>query len=96
VEKELPNFELSGILQEYYGKKKNGIVLKFSEPLDSAVAEPENGDLTWCMFEFKDNELIREEPMNLQGQSAFLLGRDERVCDYIMMHPSISKQHCVV
>lgn len=28
--------------------------------------------------------------------SAFLIGRDERVCDWLMLHESISKQHAVI
>lgn len=28
--------------------------------------------------------------------SAFLIGRDERVCDWLMLHESISKQHAVL
>ena len=27
--------------------------------------------------------------------SAFLIGRDERVCDWLLLHESISKQHAV-
>ena len=28
--------------------------------------------------------------------SAFLIGRDERVCDILLLHESISKQHAVL
>jgi len=92
----LPCFEPSGILQEYYGKKKNGVVLKFSEPLDAEIPDPSQGDLEWCLFEFKGKDLVSDKPMCFEGASAFLLGRDPKVCDFTMLNPSISMQHCVV
>ena len=32
---------------EYYGNKKNGVVLKFTEPLDKDVPDSANGDKEW-------------------------------------------------
>ena len=100
IEKEMPNFTPSGILLEYYGNKRNGVVLKFSEPLDAAVPNPEKGDKEWCFFEFKDDMLVNEgkDPflLNEKKKSAFLFGQDPEPCDFVMHHPSISGQHCVV
>ena len=87
IKKERPCFEPSGILLEYYGQKKNGVLLKFSEPLDSANPDK----IEWCLFEFIDDLPVEGKgPMLLSGQSSFLLGRDDRICDFKMVEESVS------
>ena len=61
---------------EFYGNIKNGVILKFTEPQDAAVPDPEQGHKEWCFFEFKDDQLVKEEPLLLIKKSAFLFGRD--------------------
>ena len=52
--------------------------MKFSEPQDRAIPSAKNGDLEWCMFEFKDEMLVEgKEPMKLDGKSVFLIGKDK-------------------
>ena len=85
--KEKPCFEPSGILLEYYGNKKNGIILKFTEPIDAAVPDPKEGDKEWCFFEFVNEEIVNEgkDAMALTGgKSVFLFGRDPEVCDFAL------------
>ena len=50
IEKEKPCFEPSGILAEYQNKV-NGIILKFTEPLDSASPQEQ-----WLLYPFKGDE----------------------------------------
>lgn len=91
VVKEKANFGLSGALakDEATGNVVNGIVLKHSEPLDRIIPKQ-----LWRLYVFKDNEII--ETLHIHRQSSYLFGRDDRVCDIILSHPSISKQHAVV
>lgn len=49
--------------------------------------------MKWRVYEFKDNQIV--DTKYLHRCSAFLIGRDERVCDWILLHESISKQHAV-
>ena len=85
------NFGLSGALakDEATGNMKNGIVLKWSAPLDDAKPTKQ-----WRFYVFKDNDII--ETLHIHRQSCYLVGRDNRVCDIVLQHPSISKQHCVI
>ena len=50
MEKERPCFEPSGILAEYQNSF-NGVVLKFTEPLDAAAPTEE-----WRLYPFKGDE----------------------------------------
>ena len=36
------------------------------------------------------------EPLRIHRQSMYLVGRDEKVCDLPVAHPSCSKQHAVI
>jgi smad nuclear-interacting protein 1 len=91
VEKVKANFGLTGALakDEDTGNSINGIILKFSEPLDSA--KPVH---MWRFYVFKEEEIV--ETLHIHRQSAYLLGRDDRVCDLLLRHPSCSKQHAVI
>ncbi len=91
IVKEKANFGLSGALakDEATGNVVNGIVLKHSEPLDRVIPKQ-----LWRLYVFKDNDII--ETLHIHRQSSYLFGRDDRVCDIILSHPSISKQHAVV
>jgi smad nuclear-interacting protein 1 len=48
VKKDEPCFEASGILAEFSNKTREGVVLKFTEPLDAAVPEEK-----WVIYPFK-------------------------------------------
>lgn len=85
------DFGLSGALakDEKTGNIVNGVVLKFTEPIDAAIPKQ-----LWRFYVFKGDEII--ETLHLHRQSAFLLGRDDRIADLLITHPSCSKQHAVL
>jgi len=94
-EKEIPKFKadfgLSGALakDEKTGNIVNGVVLKFTEPIDAAIPKQ-----LWRFYVFKGEEII--ETLYLHRQSSYLFGRDDRVADLLINHPSCSKQHAVL
>ena len=90
-EKEKPNFGLSGALagDKTTGNVKNGVVMKFSEPLDAAQPEKE-----WRLYIFKGEENVAI--LRIHRQTHYVFGRDDRVVDVIIEHPSASKQHAVI
>ncbi|GFH49082.1 smad nuclear-interacting protein 1 [Chaetoceros tenuissimus] len=100
-EVEKPNFALSGALanDDKTGNVYNGILLKFSEP-----PEARTPNTKWRLYVFRkqnpndkkssDGELI--ETLHISKQSAYLFGRETKVADIAVHHPSLSKQHCVI
>lgn len=88
VEKEQPNFGLSGKLTEDTNKV-NGIVLKYSEP--DEARKPKR---RWRLYPFKGTEALAT--LFIHRQSCFLIGRDRKICDIPVDHPSCSKQHAVL
>jgi smad nuclear-interacting protein 1 len=85
------NFGLTGALAKdtVTGNVYNGVLLKWSEPLDAA-----RPNKLWKMYVYKDDKII--ETIYLHRQSAYLCGREPRVCDLVLLHPSCSKQHAVI
>lgn len=67
----------------------NGVVLKWSEPPDAMRPTKH-----WRLYVFKGNESL--EPYHVHRQTAYLLGRERRVCDIPLDHPSCSSQHSVL
>ncbi|GAB7341653.1 hypothetical protein MBLNU457_g0002t2 [Dothideomycetes sp. NU457] len=92
VEKQKPNYSASGLL----AKEANTIagsttVLKYHEPPEARKPPAHE---QWRMFIFKGDELL--DTVHLFSRSCWLLGRDEKVTDLWLEHPSISKQHAVI
>lgn len=85
------NFALSGALakDETTGNTQNGVVLKFSEPLDTALPSRE-----WRLYVFKGDSIV--ESIHIDKKPAYLFGRDPRVADIVLLHPASSKQHAVI
>lgn len=84
-----PEFGLSGAL----AKETNtvdGVVLKYNEPPEANLPSKK-----WRLYIFKDGKPF-DEPLMLHKQSAYLFGRDRRVTDVPMDHPSCSLQHAVL
>ena len=78
------NFALSGKLLEDTNTF-NGVVVKYGEP--SEARKPKT---KWRLYVFKGSE---ELPiLYIHRQSAYLLGRDRKVADIPLDHPSCSKQ----
>jgi len=88
VEKEKPNFALSGKLTEDKNMC-NGVVVKYSEP-----PEARKPKRRWRLYPFKGDEAL--PLLHIHRQSAFLLGRDRKVADIPIDHPSCSKQHAAL
>jgi smad nuclear-interacting protein 1 len=82
---------LSGALakDERTGNIVNGVVLKFTEPAEAAMP-----DKQWRFYVYKGDALV--ETLHLHRRSCFLLGRDVRVADIPLQHPSCSLQHAVL
>jgi len=86
--KDKANFEVTGKLAEATNKV-NGVTLKWSEPHDAMKPSKH-----WRLYVFKGKEQI--EPFHIHRQSAYLLGRERRVADIPLDHPSCSTQHAVL
>lgn len=85
VEKEKPNFGLSGKLTEDTNKV-NGVVIKYAEP-----PEARRSKRLWRFYPFKGTESL--QTIYLHRQSCYLIGRDKQICEMTVDHPSCSKQH---
>lgn len=88
MEKEKPNFGLSGKLTEETNKV-NGIVIKYAEP-----AESKKPKRRWRLYPFKGETAL--PTLYIHRQSAYLIGRDRKICDIAVDHPSCSKQHAAL
>ncbi|CAF1041701.1 unnamed protein product [Rotaria sordida] len=88
IEKEKPNFGLSGALLKDTNTYK-GVVIKYSEPIEARKPKRR-----WRFYVFKGDQ---ELPMyQIHCQSAYLIGRERGICDLPVDHPSCSKQHAVL
>ncbi|XP_037941717.1 smad nuclear-interacting protein 1-like [Teleopsis dalmanni] len=88
IEKEKPNFGLSGALTED-ANKVNGTVVKYAEP-----PEARKPKRMWRLYPFKGEKAL--PILHIHRQSCFLVGRDRNVGDLILDHPSCSKQHAAL
>ena len=88
VDKQKPNFETTGKLLEDTNVV-NGVVIKYSEPLEAHKPKRK-----WRFYPFKGDESLPFIPIH--KQSAYLMGRDRKVADIPIDHPSCSKQHAVI
>lgn len=101
IEKEQPNFELSGLLAEDQNQR-NGVALTFTVSPDAAIPDTTLHD--WRLFEFKGEENTHIH--KLAGYSCFLFGKDRRLeesraggeeISFIPVdHPTCSRQHAVI
>lgn len=87
-EKEKPNFGLSGKLAEDTNMFK-GVVIKYNEPLEARKPKRR-----WRLYPFKGETAL--PTLYIHRQSAYLLGRERKIADIPIDHPSCSKQHAVI
>ncbi|XP_074539804.1 smad nuclear-interacting protein 1 [Halichoeres trimaculatus] len=87
AEKEQPNFGLSGALTEDTNTFR-GVVIKYNEPPEARIPKRR-----WRLYPFKNDEPL--PVMYIHRQSAYLLGRQRKIADIPIDHPSCSKQHAV-
>ncbi|KAK3786757.1 hypothetical protein RRG08_000962 [Elysia crispata] len=88
AERQQPNFELSGKLTEDTNTFR-GVVIKYNEPPEAMKPKRR-----WRLYPFKGQESL--PVLHIHRQSAFLLGRDRRIADIPVDHPSCSKQQAVL
>ncbi|XP_018335811.1 FHA domain-containing protein DDL isoform X2 [Agrilus planipennis] len=88
VEKQKPNFALSGKLTEETNTYR-GVVIKYSEP-----PEARKPKRRWRLYPFKGEKAL--QTLYIHRESAYLIGRDRKVVDLPVDHPSCSKQHAVL
>jgi len=77
--------------QKVLANVRNGISLQYTEVSEGCMPTHK-----WRWYVFKNTEGEAVDTLHLHRQSYYLIGRDERVCDIICRHPSISKQHGVL
>ncbi|KAL0984747.1 hypothetical protein UPYG_G00146330 [Umbra pygmaea] len=87
VDKEKPNFGLSGALTEDTNTFR-GEVIKYNEPPEARIPKRR-----WRLYPFKNDEQL--PVMYIHRQSAYLMGRLRKIADIPIDHPSCSKQHAV-
>ncbi|XP_005098646.1 smad nuclear-interacting protein 1 isoform X2 [Aplysia californica] len=87
-EKQKPNFELSGKLTEDTNTFR-GVVIKYNEPPEAMMPKRK-----WRLYPFKGETSL--PVLHIHRQSAFLLGRDRRIADIPVDHPSCSKQQAAL
>lgn len=67
----------------------DGIEVKYAEP-----PEARKPKRRWRLYQFKGEQSL--PVLHIHRQSAYLIGRDRKVCDMPIDHPSASKQHAVL
>jgi smad nuclear-interacting protein 1 len=65
--------------------------LKYHEPPEAR--KPPSKE-QWRMYVFKEKDLL--DTVYLHERSVWLFGRDRKVTDMLLEHPSVSKQHAVI
>lgn len=83
-----PNYEKSGALFEAENKIK-GVSTDYAEPEEARLCPDK-----WRMYVFKGEEKL--DPLALHRQTMYMFGRDGRISDIRVDHPSCSKQHAVL
>lgn len=83
-----PNFALSGKLTEETNTYR-GVVIKYSEP-----PEARKPRRRWRLYPFKGDKAL--QTLYIHRESAYLIGRDRKVVDLPVDHPSCSKQHAAL
>jgi len=87
-EPEKPSMALSGKLMEDTNVF-NGVVINYSEP-----EEARKPKRRWRFYVFKGEETM--PVMHIHRQSAYLIGKDRKIADIPVDHPSCSRQHAVL
>ncbi|KAF2444051.1 hypothetical protein P171DRAFT_432135 [Karstenula rhodostoma CBS 690.94] len=92
VNLEKPNFKPTGLLAKAANKVEGTkISLKYHEPPEARKPPPSQA---WRIVVFKGDDVV--DSIELGSKSCWLLGREAKVVDYVLEHPSSSGQHAVV
>lgn len=87
-DKSKPDFKLSGKLTEDTNTYK-GVVIKYNQPPEARKPRKR-----WRLYPFKGDEAL--PVLHIHRSSAYLIGRERRIADIPIDHPSCSKQHAVL
>lgn len=87
-QKDKPNFGLSGKLTEETNTYR-GVVIKYSEP-----PEARKPRRRWRLYPFKGEKAL--QTLYIHRESGYLIGRERKVVDLPVDHPSCSKQHAAL
>jgi smad nuclear-interacting protein 1 len=94
-EKQKANFSTTGRLAAESNTIKSidgqTIVLKYHEPPE---ARKPPSSQAWRMYVFKGSEIM--DTIELSQRTCWLFGREATVVDFLIEHPSCSKQHAVI
>ena len=85
-----PEFGLSGLLAAETNTTEHGVVLKHQEPAEKGMPSKK-----WRIYVFKDAKPL-DRPLMIHQQSSYLFGRDRRVVEVALDHPTCSLQHAVI
>ncbi|KAL5407715.1 hypothetical protein PMIN06_004980 [Paraphaeosphaeria minitans] len=89
---EKPNFKPTGLLAKAANKVEGtNLSLKYHEPPEARKPPPSQA---WRVVVFKGDDVV--DSIELAAKSCWLLGREAKVVDYVLEHPSSSGQHAVV
>lgn len=64
-------------------------MIKYAEP-----QEARRPKRRWRLYPFKGEEAL--QTLHIHRQSCYLIGRDKKVCELAVDHPSCSKQHAAL
>ena len=88
-----PEYGLSGALARETNTTQSGVALVYSEPPEARP--PPSRAAPWRLYCFKGTAEA-SPPLPLTGRSSWLVGRERKVADIGMDHPSVSSQHAVL
>lgn len=69
--------------------KVQGVVIKYAEPPEAKIPKRR-----WRLYPFKGETAL--PVLYIHRQSGYLIGRDRKICDIAVDHPSCSKQHAAL
>lgn len=90
VQKQAPNLGLSGKLAAETNKV-DGVEMKFVPPAEARRCTKPR----WRLYVFKGKDLVGD-PLPLDRFPFFLFGKERKVVDIPIDHPSCSRQHAVI
>jgi len=90
VNKEEASFGASGLLAAETNTVQ-GVTIKFTEPEEARLPKKR-----FRLYVFKPESEDPVDTVHIHRKSAFLIGRDFKVADIAVQHPSCSSQHAVL
>jgi smad nuclear-interacting protein 1 len=89
VKKTKINLELTGKLAQETNLVQGVVVVKYNEPVEAKLSP-----IKWRIYIFKGQEQL--DVYHVHRKTSYLIGKDRRVVDIPIDHPSCSKQHAAL